>query len=191
MGQDRIVRKLDQQWRDMCDLTICDPNDEYKPYFSFGHQNHMEKLFIKNTSNSTSLSTDYSMIASPRGYCYLINNYFTIGTYKQMQRFRNIFHQLHFDVKMKKNLSVATIMRKMKKVSEDPSLLRHNAFIFMIISRANESYEIFDDCNASINVQKIIEMFDNSKCSNMENKPRLFFFNCCPTESNFFICVVD
>jgi len=182
-GQDVIVEQLDQKWEDMCNLSNCDPKYGYKEFYSFGGDNDIARLLTTDNSLSNSVS-DYPMIASPRGYCYLINNYFTIGTYKEMQKFRNIFYQLHFDVIMMKNVSVANILKEMEKVSKDPSLLAHNAFIFMIISRGNEKFEIFDDSNESIQIKTITEMFNDSNCPHMEKKPRLFFFNCCPNESN-------
>ena len=75
---------------DLLDLTKCDPRYGHKASFSFGHINPTDVLIKQNRSIS-SMGSAYSMSESPRGYCLLIKNYFTIGTYKEMQRFRNIF----------------------------------------------------------------------------------------------------
>jgi hypothetical protein len=89
------------------------------------------------------MSNAYKMESNIRSYCLLLNNYFTYGTHKQMVRFRNIFSQLGFNVKMKKNLSAENIRLNLLLISKDLELHKHNAFIFMIISHGYQNREIF------------------------------------------------
>ena len=107
-GQDEISRILASNLLqvdliDMIDLTRCDPkNNVIFEKFSFGDDWKVQDLVVGGSINS--VTAVYSMNNSPRGYCLLTNNHFTIGTFKEMQKFRDIFFQLHFDVIMKKIL---------------------------------------------------------------------------------------
>ncbi len=126
------------------------------------------------------------MSKSPRGYCLLINNNFTIGTYKEMQRFRNIFYHLHFDVIMEKNLSLPEIEIKLKDLSEGSEIKEPEAFVFMLIGFENESGEIVDFDNNSIEIEKLTEIMDSND-SLLKEKPKVFVFNLCLKLSEFQI----
>jgi hypothetical protein len=117
------------------------------------------------------------MDESPRGYCLLINNFFTIGTYKEMQRFRNIFYQLHFEIDMQKNLKADELEKYLKNISRDEKLHGHNAFVLMILSSGNQNKEIYDSDDKVMNISTIVDIFNNN-CPALKNKPKLFFFNC-------------
>ncbi len=51
--------------------------------------------------------------------------------YKEMQRFLNIFFQMHFDVIMKKNLDK---QHSLRIICQDPNIETHEAFMLMIIA---------------------------------------------------------
>jgi hypothetical protein len=92
------IKKLDIS--DLIDLSRCDPRNKEIGNFNF-YKDSSKDVIIKVECND-SHSLTYDMKNKPRGVCLLINNFFTVGTYKEIQRFRNIFYNLHFDVIMKK-----------------------------------------------------------------------------------------
>jgi hypothetical protein len=146
---------LDPTLEDLFDFSQCDPQYGHKEEFSFGDKNPEEEFVKPDEDRSQSSSYGkYTMSKSPRGYCLLINNNFTIGTYKEMQRFRNIFYHLHFDVIMEKNLSLPEIEIKLKDLSEGSETKKHDAFVFMLIGFENESGKIIDFDNNSIEIEK-------------------------------------
>ncbi len=177
-GHDAIAYLLQPKVLDLIDLKRCDPRNGYREQFSFGHYNTRDTL-KRNDRSLSSVSGIYPMVNSPRGFCLLVNNYFTIGTYKEMQRFRNIFYQLHFDVIMEKNLDAKTIVNRLIQLSRSDDLKNHNAFVFMIITHGNENKQILGFDEEPIQIELLTEIFNNENCPLLQNKPRMFFFNCC------------
>jgi len=163
----------------LIDLSRFDPSTGPVKNFRPGEENPFDILKPEPRDKHPTTTPQYKMISEKRGYCILINNYYTLGTYKEMQRFRNIFFQLHFKVKMKKNMNKEDILNFLRIKSQDPQLAEHDAFVLMIISHGNENREIYGLDNLPIRIDTIMTMFNNKECSLLQNKPRLFFFNCC------------
>jgi len=133
------------------------------------------KSYERNPTNSPS----YDMEKIPRGFCLLINNYFTLGTYNEMQRFRNIFSQLHFKVLMEKNLDRRDIFNLLRRISQNDELKNHDAFVLMIITHGDQNGLIYGFDGQPIRINTITDMFNNDECPFFQGKPRIFFFNCC------------
>ncbi len=119
------------------------------------------------------------MLTQPRGYCILINNYYTIGTFKEMHRFRQIFYQFHFEVIMETNLTSQQIIDLLSDVSIKGELEDQDAFILMIITHGNGRGEIYGFDGQPIPIQSLISLFYNNRCKGLKEKPKMFFFNCC------------
>ena len=178
-GQDEAALIIDPNMVDMVYLSRCDPRKEYIENFSFGEANPKVQLKIDSGRSRDSKSNAYQMRGIPRGYFYLVNNYFTKGTYKEMQRFRNIFHQLNFEVIMRKNLSAKEILKDILLLSMNDELKNQSAFVFMSITHGNSNGEIFGFDGKTVKIENLIELFSDKYCPNMKRKPRAFFFNCC------------
>ncbi len=118
-GLDNIAEQIDPNVKDLYDLKLFNPKSEQKFQFDYDLKDVLE-----NTGREVSSSGGgpYLMHQSPRGYCFLVNNFFTEGTHEQMKRLRNIFYQLHFDVQMYKNLSINELTKLLNKYSNDPKL---------------------------------------------------------------------
>lgn len=167
----------------LIDLSKCDP--------SKGHIiPEQDKLTLLSGKNPGSMSNAYSMDKDVRGICLLVNNYFTLGTYLEMERFRNIFHQLRFKVIMKKNLNAENIFLDLLTISKNPDLLEHNAFIFMIITHGTENEEILGFDGKPLKIEYLTKLFDSEECKFLQNKPRLFFFNCCRGGEFIFLMTI-
>jgi len=187
-GQDEAAKYLDSTVEDLCDFSQCDPKYENRIEFSFGESNP-EDLFEKPADDrSQSSSTGkFSMNKSPRGYCILINNYFTVGTYKEMQRFRSIFYRLHFEVIMEKNLTIKQIRERITELSKSKEIPEPDAIVFMFIGFENKNEDIMDHNKDSISIAELTDLFNDSNFPQLKEKPRLFFFNCCQNESKISI----
>ncbi len=187
-GHDDIAKSLaynllQSDITDLVDLTRCDPRNGKEGRFNFCHDRQNDKLIASGSINS--INSVYTMTNSPRGYCLLINNHFTLGTYKEMQRLRNIFYQLHFDVIMKKNMNKIDIINILSEISNRPELNDHNAFVFMIIAHGNEKNEIYGFDSETIKIRDLMDLMNTENCPRLRSKPRLFFFNCCRGSKKF------
>ncbi len=113
------------------------------------------------------------------GLCFLLNNYFTVGTYQEMNRFRNIFDQLGFKVTLKKNLDAKDIYLELLTISKSTELSNYDSFLFMSISHGTENGEIVGFDGLPIKIKLLTELFNNEECPQLKGQPRMFFFNCC------------
>jgi hypothetical protein len=163
---------------DILDLDRCHPESKFNKFFSFGLSNDLDILEKTDKSGST-VERRYPMNLHYRGYCVLINNYLTFGTYKEMQRFRNIFHQLHFKVIMKQNLDFEETIYFLKELSRDPKLKDHSAFVFMILTHGTKEKEFLTFDGKPIKIDYLINLFNNQNCMLLMDKPRVFILNCC------------
>jgi len=192
-NHDKLALKLDPNVKDMFDWNQCDPSLPYKNEFSFlkddenpnlGHDiNNNCELIWEDNSNSTTLEEIYTIVSHDHysGFCLLINNYFTKGTFKEMQKFRNIFYQLNYDVLMEKNLTAQEIENKLLAISQDQRLSNHSSFIFMIITHgsSNRNIEGFD--GEPLNIDSLVDIMKNKRCEALAEKPKIFFINACRT----------
>jgi len=195
-NEDKLALKLDPNMIDMCDLKRCDPKLPYKNEFSFlkdeqdvskGYEvNQKCDLNWEDKSDSTSAGERYFMDrnAESFGFCLLINNYFTKGTYKEMQKFRNIFYQLNYDVIMEKNLTAEEIKNKLIEISQNERLKDHSAFVFMIITHGSADRLIYGFDGKPLQIDSLISIIN---CKNLTGKPKIFFFNSCRTGIKIYL----
>jgi len=176
-GLDNIAEQIDPNVKDLYDLKLFDPKSEQKFQFSYDLKDALESKQREDSSSSG--GGPYLMFRSPRGYCFLVNNFFTEGTHEQMKSLRNIFYQLHFDVQMYKNLSINELTKLLNKYSNDPKLTEHDAFVFIILTFGNDYKEILDSDNNKKEIGELTQLVNDKNCPKMEGKPRLFIFNCC------------
>jgi hypothetical protein len=181
-GHDEIVKILGddilkKDYADLLDLSRCDPRNKHSGNFNFC-EDVTDGVIVEKERLDSRISS-YEMKNKPRGICLIISNYFTIGTYKEMQCFRNIFQNLHFDVIMKKNMNKNHILKLFLEISKMDELDKHNAFVCMIIAHGNSKNELYDFDGETFRMRDLMDLMNPGNCPKLSNKPRLFFFNCC------------
>jgi hypothetical protein len=174
--QNESVLALDKSWEDLCNFDLTDPAIKHKLRFSFDQQNPEESF--KPSKDNSSLSSTFKMTGSTRGYCMLINNLFTLGTFKEMQRFRNIFNKLHFKVEMRRNKSFEEIKNEVLLKLEESEEKNYEAFVLMLIEFEIYSGIMKDKDGCPYEIEEFAKLFDDSNCKKLREKPKLFFFNC-------------
>jgi hypothetical protein len=180
-----FAQRINFDITDLIDLSQNNPNDYQRSNYSFGHPRAIDNFKLKEEFKLISLETEiflnsfYMMDQAPRGYCLLINNYFTVGTYKEMEHFRYIFFQFHFDVIMKKNMNCKEIILLLAEIAKRTELNYHNAFALMIITHGNENNEIYGFDGAALKIRYLMDIMNNENCSTLKNKPKLYFINSC------------
>ncbi len=156
----------------------CHPSKKYRERYSFWHENSREKVLEEDKSLS-SMSGIFEMTSHPRGYCLLINNYVTYGTFKEFHNLRKIFYQLHFEVLLRMNMKAKEITELLRKLAEEPEIKKPQAFIFMILTHGNNERKISGFDGQQIHIDDIINQFNNKNCPVLRERPRIFIFNCC------------
>jgi hypothetical protein len=172
---------------DILDLSRCHPKSKFIGTFSFGYERSIDELKQIERSESSS-GARFAMDSEPRGFCVLINNFLTFGTYVEMQRFRNIFYQLHFEVIMRQNLNFDETNRLLDEISKSDQLKEHSAIIFMILSHGTKEKEFLSFDNKGIKIDYLINKFCNQNCPALLDKPRIYILNCC-RGGNYFVLI--
>jgi hypothetical protein len=151
----------------------------------------------------------YQMTKKPRGKCLIVNNLikFIDGTniidetavgslWRESERFKYVFEQLYFEVELINNNNTKDMKKKLIDTSQDQTLLKNDAFIFMIITHGEkDSISGYDACQGLngldiMRVRDIVDLFSDEKCPNLKNKPKLFFFICCRTSMKQSVKIV-
>ncbi len=146
--------------------------------YSFG--DIVEMSYINNSKfHKYDPQEDYKMDSDSRGLCVIVNNFFTIGTFKETQRLQNIFRQLKFGVIMKKNLCMEKLVSLMCNISKKEETSKYDAFLFYLIARGNQNGAVYGFDDLPLPIDEIINFYFDGNCPMLEGKPRIFLINCC------------
>ena len=169
------------------------------------------------------LSNAVTLSQKPRGKCIIINNveepqmppyndhgqvFTPIGLKRETERFKHVFSQLHFEVKVLTKLNAKQIKEQLTEISKDESLKKDQAFVLIVLSHGeNETVLGYDACQAlkrinfeeipknDVKANKVIEedrvhykdlvdIFSAKRENDYLNcKPKLHFFICCRVKS--------
>ncbi|XP_054162024.1 caspase-3-like [Oppia nitens] len=126
----------------------------------------------------------YPMNRNPRGFCIIFNfdkfvNYpQRLGSETETKRLNDVFSQLQFKVIVETNLTRERMQEKLHELSRNADLRDHDSLVIVILSHGQSGFVITSD-GYGFQFESIIETFNNEKCPQLINKPKLFFFNCC------------
>lgn len=120
------------------------------------------------------------------GYCLILNNKsfnssdlsFREGSEKDVENLKNCFNELNYNVVVKENLNEKEIIDLLDETSKNKDLLIFDIFVFFLMSHGSSEGIIGSDSQV-VNFTKIIEYFNNQNCKFLNDKPKIFFFNCC------------
>ena len=128
----------------------------------------------------------YPMIRRPRGYCVLIDNQlfadptlpYRIGSRADADRLSDVFSQLFFDVMRFTNQTANQMKNLLRNISKNENLVTHDALAVIILSHGLKD-GIYGSDGDIVAVESILEMFNNENCTNLTNKPKMFFLSAC------------
>ncbi|CAG2105421.1 unnamed protein product, partial [Medioppia subpectinata] len=135
---------------------------------------------------STQYGNVYPMARKPRGYCVIIDNEkFNIeslkrrlGTKADANRLYSVFHQLFFDVRLYRNKTSEEMETLLADIAADKALEGHNALAVIMLSHGSKE-GIYGTDGFTVALKDIFEMFNNEKCPQLIDKPKMFFINAC------------
>lgn len=131
------------------------------------------------------LDEDYKMSAKPRGECLIINNVDfennifakRVGSDKDAHDFKLTFVELGFEVDSRRNLTSEDMRKAFKRTSMKCNK-RHDALIVILLSHGTEDGIYGIDC-IEIDLNDILNYFDNKRCRDMVGKPKVFIVQAC------------
>ena len=120
------------------------------------------------------------------GYCVIINNRqfqgndedYREGSEQDVERLRNLFESLRFEVIIKRDLKRDQI----KGVAQEYGGKNHDkfvAFVLIVMSHGDEKDIIFGVDNDSISVRKLMKEFQAERCPSLKGKPKIFIIQAC------------
>jgi hypothetical protein len=148
-----------------------------------------ENLVVVKADRIQSTKSDdvYNMTANPRGICLIIDNQkfrdskllpFRYGSRADSERLSNVFSQLSFDVRIERNQTVSEMEKLFLDLSKNADLKNHDALAVIILSHGKTNAIYGSDGN-TIKIESVLEIFNNSKCLSMIDKPKIFFISAC------------
>jgi hypothetical protein len=147
---------------------------------------------------STKNGDVYNMTANPRGICLIIDNQlfsdpllpFRYGSKADSERLSNVFSQLRFDVRIKRNQTVSEMEKLFLDLSKNPDLKYHNALAVIILSHGKNDAIYGSDGN-TIKIESVLKNFNNINCLSMIDKPKMFFISACRGSIKYFFLFSD
>ena len=157
----------------------------------------IDSMFYKNLNFNKSNENNseiYEMVKIPRGFCIIFNMIKfddNPDLFKELQertlskenvnKLKELFEQLNFDVKIYENFTDEKLREKLKKIIEklnSEQCVNHDAFILYIGTHGVENGFICSNTKI-IQYQQIIHLFTDESVNKFKNKPKLLFFDCC------------
>jgi hypothetical protein len=129
----------------------------------------------------------YSMKHKPRGFCMIINNYkgdndemFSdrAGSIIDRKSLEFVFSQLGFKVIVHENLNAHDMKLKCSDLSQDKEMNKHDALAVIFLSHGDNG-EIIGVDGKSVEVEELLEFFNNDECDYLKGKPKMFFVSAC------------
>lgn len=150
-------------------------------------------LAIKPATKKKSGGPDYyPMESNPRGLCVIINNVnfdmrprdtvdrTRYGSDVDAERLRQVFEQLKFIVKQRRNVSSSGLHDLFTEVKEEyrSAMNGHNAFFLFVMSHGDHDV-VYGTDNKKIRTDAFVEPFLGESCRELIGKPKVFTFVCC------------
>ncbi|XP_035029786.2 CASP8 and FADD-like apoptosis regulator isoform X1 [Hippoglossus stenolepis] len=121
--------------------------------------------------STQSLLDRYKFNSNPRGVCVIID---CVGNDGDM--LEQTFKALHFNVVLRKYLSVDDTLSTLRNISRDRENLKGDAFVCCIISRGRADHLLGVDTHSNgLQLNTVRRLFTADACPMMAGKPKLFF----------------
>ena len=95
-----------------------------------------------------------------------------------------LFKQMGFKVTTERDLKSSGMRSKVRNFSKKSSLKNVDIAIMVVMSHGTKNTtlggtEVFGLDEQGVNVEELIEIFNETDCKYMANKPKIFIFQCC------------
>jgi len=133
------------------------------------------------------------MQSHPRGYCLIINNVNfdnecfeeRLGSDADAKRLDEVFHELGFEVYLKRNKNAREMRELCDKMVQKINLKYKSsnsrpmdAFVLIILSHGTEN-AVYSTDNIAVDIFDLIEKFNNQNCIGLKGSPKMFFIQAC------------
>lgn len=160
-----------------------------------------KKLVVKKTGifydHQTPIPT-YKTSSKNRGEVLIINNImfgekgYRHGAKKDDENLKTVFKQMGFKVTVERDLKTSKMQSTLESFSRKSSLKNVDIAVIVIMSHGtrNETIggtEVFGLDEKGILVDELMDNFNEERCKNLKDKPKIFIFQCCRGDNEQFI----
>ncbi|XP_046327020.2 caspase-3-like [Haliotis rufescens] len=131
----------------------------------------------------------YRITSDPKGICVIINNEnFTSGhtnrrgTSVDARRLERLFQTFSYEVELHKDRNAKEITDILKAISVRDHW-RYDCFICCVLSHGSMG-RVFGVDGMDVAISSLLELFFDSKCPSLAEKPKLFFFQACQGDAS-------
>ena len=121
-----------------------------------------------------------------RGYCVIINNRqfqgndeaYRKGSEQDVERLRNLFESLRFEVIIKRDLE----RNHIEEVAQEYGRKNHDkfvAFVLIVMSHGDDEDCVLGVDNKPVSVKALMKEFQAQKCPSLKGKPKILIIQTC------------
>lgn len=128
----------------------------------------------------------YKMTARKRGYCVIINNLdfggnleYRHGSKEEGIILEELFEQLGFEVTQVVNATRDQMKSTFEEFAKKPDQYLCDAFIGIILTHGEKDNLVRASDNRAVEVERLIDNFNNKNCEGLIGKPKIFFVQAC------------
>nr|KAF6381397.1 caspase 9 [Pipistrellus kuhlii] len=138
----------------------------------------------------------YILNADPCGYCLIINNVnfchksglsTRTGSHVDCEKLQRRFRLLHFAVEVESDLTAQRMLRALEELAQrDHGTL--DCCVVVILSHGRQASHlqfpgaVYGTDGSAVSVEKIVNLFNGTRCPSLGGKPKLFFIQACGGE---------
>lgn len=148
------------------------------------------QLFVRTAQKVQRGKKIFKMTSKPRGKCLIINNIdfdgimsYRTGSEKDGMKLDMVFNQLHYDVKLKCDVTADAMKELFEKFAKDPEHECLDSCVVIILSHGDSDI-IYGVDGEKVRVEDIFAMFNNENCPVLMTKPKMFFIQACRGSDN-------
>ncbi|XP_044755352.1 caspase-3-like isoform X2 [Coccinella septempunctata] len=134
----------------------------------------------------------YQTHSKNRGLALIVNNVkfheeelYRKGAKKDEKDIADVLKQIGFDVERFRDVKKTDIQRILKRFTKEPKLSKADICLVVVMSHGTNNKipggytELMCVEGEKISTENIIDYFNESECTRLKNKPKVFIFQCC------------
>jgi len=95
---------------------------------------------------------------------------------KDVKNLEQLFKKLNVETNVHSNMTYIDVLNKTECFTQDDAFRDASMCIFVIMAHGRDDSKIFTANGKPIEIEEIIDLFDDRKCPNLKGKPKWLIF---------------
>lgn len=89
---------------------------------------------------------------------------------------KNLFELLGIETDVLPDLSHADLLNQTKVFGKDPVFSKLSMLVYVVMAHGGKDSEIYPKDGKPINIEDLVDLFDDTNCPDLKEKPKWFIF---------------